>query len=366
MEKGIEKRAPFDLIRYANCWEDADTLLSALKPEVGKRYLSIASSGDNTFAILSRLPSLVLAVDLSQAQIACAELRKAAFLNLSYEQVLEFLGVREGKFYRESTYRVLRKGLSWESRDFWDHHPDLIRRGIIHVGKFESYFALFRRWVLPLIHNGKKVKELLKDKTEPERKAFYEKKWNTWLWQLFFRIFFSRTVMGRLGRDPEFFRYVEQDVAARILERAQYALTVLPTYENPYLEYILTGNFRNSLPLYLRRDRFKFIRQNLDKLVLFRGDLGRALETYGDLRFHGCNLSDIFEYMSDPEYEAELERIIGACEPGARLVYWNMLAERSCPPSFADRIRSLHEEAKELFSEDKAFFYKALIVEEVR
>ena len=29
-----------------------------------------------------------------------------------------------------------------------------------------------------------------------------------------FRMFFSRTVMGRFGRDPSFFRYVEGDVAA--------------------------------------------------------------------------------------------------------------------------------------------------------
>ncbi len=32
--------------------------------------------------------------------------------------------------------------------------------------------------------------------------------------------------MGRLGRDPEFFRYVEGSVAERILERVEYALTV--------------------------------------------------------------------------------------------------------------------------------------------
>lgn len=30
MNDRIEDRARFDLIRYANCWEDADTLLQAI------------------------------------------------------------------------------------------------------------------------------------------------------------------------------------------------------------------------------------------------------------------------------------------------------------------------------------------------
>ena len=55
-------------------------------------------------------------------------------------------------------------------------------------------------------------------------------------------MFFSRTVMGRLGRDPEFFRYVETDVAASILDRTRHALSVLDPAQNPYVYWILTGN----------------------------------------------------------------------------------------------------------------------------
>ena len=35
-----------------------------------------------------------------------------------------------------------------------------------------------------------------------ERRAFYDEQWDTWRWRLLFRVFFSRFVMGRLGRDP--------------------------------------------------------------------------------------------------------------------------------------------------------------------
>ena len=83
-------------ILYSNCWEDADVVLAALKIKQGGKYLSISSAGDNTLSILSQGPSLVVAVDINDAQIASLELRREAFLRLPYEAVLQFLGVKDG------------------------------------------------------------------------------------------------------------------------------------------------------------------------------------------------------------------------------------------------------------------------------
>ena len=89
----IEHRADFGLIRYANCWEDADILCEALAAEPGKRVLSIASAGDNALALLAT-GCEVVAADLSPAQLACVELRSASFRRLEYDELLAFLGVR--------------------------------------------------------------------------------------------------------------------------------------------------------------------------------------------------------------------------------------------------------------------------------
>jgi len=363
MGEAIEERVRFDSVRYANCWEDADILLKALEIKAGGTYLSVASAGDNAFSILSCNPSLVIAVDISGAQLACVELRKAAFLNLSYGETLQFLGVRE-RLDRIGIYTKLAASLSPEARQFWDGHPESLRRGIIHDGKFEGYFGLFRTRVIPLIHRRATVSTLLAKKELSSRIAFYDKRWNTLRWRLLFRIFASRYVMGHLGRDPEFFRYVEGDVASRILKRAEYALTILPTHNNPYLEYILTGNFMHSLPFYLRENNFEAIRKNLGKLVLFKGNVIHALEAHRGLKFDGFNLSDIFEYMSYNDYVANLDRIIKASKGGARLVYWNMLADRKPSEEFRNRLEDLDEFAGELFMMDKAFFYKALRIEQ--
>jgi len=360
-EKSIENRARFDIIRYASCWEDADVLIKALDVKEGGAYLSIASAGDNSLSLLSKSPSLVLAIDINPVQLACVEIRKAAFKNLSYEEVLEFLGVNE-TVDRGSLYQRLRGDLSLEAQSFWDKHPAFIEKGIIHTGKFENYFRLFRERILPLIHNHKEVESLLSFHNPNERTVFYNEKWNTFRWKLLFKIFFSRKMMGKLGRDPEFFKYVETDVASRIFKRAEYALTVLPADTNPYLEYILTGNFKNSLPFYLRRENFNAIRDNLDKLVIFKGNLRQACQRNPEMKFDGFNLSDIFEYMSHDQYKEEMTQILEFSKPGARFVYWNMLAERKNAQGMDKKIKSLDSEANELFKHDKAFFYKALII----
>ena len=81
-----------------------------------------------------------------------------------------------------------------------------------------------------------------------------------------FRFFFSRAVMGRMGRDPAFFDYVEGRVADRILGRARHALTALDPAANPYLQWILLGHHGTALPYALRPETFEAIRANLDRL----------------------------------------------------------------------------------------------------
>jgi S-adenosylmethionine-diacylglycerol 3-amino-3-carboxypropyl transferase len=363
MPDRIEERARFDLVRYANVWEDAEVLCSALAPAAGRRMLSIASAGDNAFALLAA-GAEVVAADLSPAQLALVELKRAAIRRLGYEEVLAFLGIQCGAEDRRSVYEQLERDLPASTRSFFRERLDAIAVGVLHDGKFEGYFRLFRERVLPLIHRRKTVVALLDEKDEEARKAFYRRTWNNLRWRLLFRVFFSRFAMGRLGRDPEFFRYVEGSVAERILARTEYALTVLPGYANPYMEYILTGNFRRALPLYLRPEVFPELKRNLDKLTLFEGPIEEAALAHRGAGFDGFNLSDLFEYLDEPASAAVYGRLLETARPGARFAYWNMLVPRRLAAAFPGRVRPLDAEARELFARDLAFFYSAFVLEE--
>jgi S-adenosylmethionine-diacylglycerol 3-amino-3-carboxypropyl transferase len=362
--QGVQHKAQFDFIRYANCWEDADVLLEAMAVRAQGCYLSIASAGDNTLSLLTRNPAAVIAVDLNPAQLACLSLRQAAFMALDHERLLQFLGIHEG-LERQLTYHRLRGLLSREVRIFWDSCPELIRHGVIHSGKFEQYFRMFRRRILPLAHGRRQVQTLLNLEDRESRREFYQRTWNNWPWRVIFKIFFSQWVMGRWGRDPAFFQYVKGDVARKIRHRAEYALTELPTHKNPYLEYILTGNYRRCLPHYLRPENFEAIRSNLHKLIFVQGDIRDVFQQYPDYHFDGMNLSDIFEYMGEEEYGQLMQDICRHMSRGGRLVYWNMLVDRRCPMSLHQNVVPREDLAAVLFERDKAFFYKALVIEEV-
>ncbi|HEV2852293.1 MAG TPA: DUF3419 family protein [Thermoanaerobaculia bacterium] len=363
MPDRIEHRARFDLVRYANVWEDAEVLRSALAPGPGKRILSIASAGDNAFALLAA-GAEVVAADLSPAQLALVELKRAAIRRLSHEETLSFLGVRGSGRDRRAVYEELERDLPGRARDFWRERQDEVAGGVIHHGKFESYFRLFRERVLPLIHRRRTVLGLLEARDEAGRREFYETRWNNLRWRLLFRVFFSRFAMGRLGRDPEFFRYVEGSVAERILGRTRHALTTLPAHTNPYMEYILTGSFNRALPLYLRPEVFADLKRNLDRLTLFEGPIEKAAEVHRDGGFDGFNLSDIFEYLDPPASAGVYGRLLETARPGARFAYWNLLVPRRLAQAFPGRVRSLDEEAKALFAQDLAFFYSAFVLEE--
>ncbi len=359
----VRELAAWDLVRYASVWEDADILCEALAPLArGARLLSIASAGDNVLALLTLQPAEVVAVDLSGAQLACLELRMAAFRRLEPAGVSSFLGVSSSTD-RSSVYRSLRGDLGADARAYWDAHPKDIAAGILHAGRFERYLQLFRRRVLPWVHSRATVMALREPRSIEAQRSFYRERWDTWRWRTMFRVFFSRFVMGRLGRDPAFFSHVEGAVGARILERSRHALIEIPTTSNPYLAYIVTGNFApEALPRYLRAEHHAAIRSGLDRVRLVRGGItSAATGTFG-----GFNLSDLFEYMDDGEHARTYERLLESAIPGARLVYWNMLVPRGIPMAFAGRVEPLDALAAALHARDRAWFYSRLHVDEVR
>lgn len=358
------EHADFSRIRYAQCWEDADVLIGALQPRPGQVGVSIASGGENTLALLASGPARVVALDLSPAQIACLELKVAAFRELGHYQLLQLIGSEPGTNRRE-LYRRCRIQLSPDARRFWDSRGEWIDEGVGSAGKFERYFELFRRRVLPLVHRRATINRLLEGGTCEEREAFYREHWDTWRWRAMFRLFFSRAVMGRLGRDPSFFRYVEGAVADRILERTRHALTRLNPAENPYLQWILTGRHTSALPYALRPEHFETIRDHLDRLEWQCASVEDFLGASGEGAVDWFNLSDIFEYMSSDRTRHVLTSIARSARPGARLAYWNTLVPRSRPEALADTLRPLGDLAHRLHRADKAFFYSAFVVEEV-
>ena len=170
--------------------------------------------GDNALALLTLDPAEVAAVDLSAAQIACLELRIASFRELEHDERVAFLGVTP-RPDRAAVYARLRGRLSRAARvrsgtrtptgDRRRRDP----RAASSSATFISSAAGCCRWS---IRAAPSTTCCAPGSVEDQR-AFYRARWDTWRWRALFRVFFSRAVMGRLGRDPEFFAGVEGPVA---------------------------------------------------------------------------------------------------------------------------------------------------------
>ena len=363
----ISSKAEFSFIRYAQCWEDADILLEALNPRPGEHYISIASGGENSFSILAG-GAAVTAVDLSLPQLAVTDLKRVCYKRLDYETFLAFIGVREMESRWELYHSELRPLVQKEYRGWLDNNLTLIKEGIIHAGKFEHYFGLFRKKMLRLVHKSSTIEALLAGNTnKAAREEFHDNRWDNARYKIMFQIFFSRKVMGRHGRDEAFFNHVDGDVASRIKRRVRTGLIEVNGPDNPYLSYILTGNYREALPHALRRESFDAIKANIDNITLRAASLEAVLDEFDDESIAGYNLSDIFEYMSSGQMDELYERLLLKAAPRARLAYWNMLGPRMANRKlFSGRVRGLYKTASDLHKTDKAFFYSRFIIEEKR
>ncbi len=346
-----------DIIKYANCWEDADLLLASVPSVARGHFLSIASGGDNSFALLLKDPKQLIMVDMNVVQLYLCELKIAAFLNLSYSEMLAFIGVHPSG-NRTDVYHQIKKTMSLAAQRYWNSQLQKIEDGIIHAGKFERYFKLFRTKVLPWIHSRKQIETLLEKKSPEAQLRFYHEVWNSWSWRFMFRLFFSKAVMGRFGRTKEYLRQVEVPVAEFIFNQADRHLKSVDAQSNYFLHFIFTGEFKVNLPPYLREENFEAIRENLNCISLIHGTAEEAFIQQPGLDFF--NLSNIFEYMDKMQFEKFESAIRPKINTGGVVSYWNLMVDRR----FSD-LDAKHYQRKIFDLTDNGFFYKRFVSEQV-
>lgn len=367
MNSEISTKASFEDIRYAQLWEDADVLTTALgtKPGYESRatLVSICSAGDNALAMLMLDPERVVVLDLSQAQIECLNLRIGAYRNLEHPEFLELMGSRASTRRAALLAKAL-VGTSEATQTFWQaRQGDVVAFGAGGCGKFERYFRLFKNRILPFVHSRQTVDAIFQPREPEARRDFLEKRWNSWRWKLMMSLFFSRFAMGRLGRDKAFFDQVDGSVAAHVQRRLSHAAVNCDPAQNPYLYWIMNACHGEHLPMAWRAENYEIIRDRLDRLDIRHGALEAFVAT-GE-KADGFNLSDIFEYMSPEVFEAVYGDILKAANPGARLVYWNMMVPRRVPPAHAHQVTTQSKVEAAGKATDKAFFYSDFVVEDV-
>lgn len=366
LRSGFSGSKVFRDILYAQCWEDPeiDRIAFSIKPE--DTVFSVTSGGCNALSFLIDDPKKVICLDHSRYQNFLLSLKMNAFKTLSYDELLEFLGVRKSD-KRPELYETIKQFLPEEEQLYWNSKSRDISRGIIHCGRYERYMHLLKRLFRILI--GKRViNELYSTTTSDQREILFAKKWDNFRWRLFCRIFLSRRFASMLF-DKAFYRYLDRDFSFEKYYRSavKRAVTKLPLKENHFLAYILFGNYyQNYFPVYLRKENYDLIRDRLGRIEIVTSGCQDYFRSLPEGSISKLNFTNIFEWMSADEFSSLLNETIRVAANGAILTYRNHLVTRKRPERLADQIIPDEKLSSELHEKDLSFIYKAYVVEQIK
>ncbi len=364
-KKSFSRSKVFRDVLYAQCWEDPELDRIAFKIKPGDTVFSITSGGCNALAFLVDDPERVICLDMNKYQNYLLRLKISAFKSLSYNELLEFMGVHPSE-RRLRLFEKIKPLLNDHEQSYWSTKGSDIERGIIHCGRYERYMHLLSR-LFSLLVGRSVIRRLYDTSGREERLDLFEKRWENLRWRWFCRIFLSRAFASMLF-DKAFYRYLEPGFSFEKYYRARVrkAVTELPLEQNYFLAYILLGNYyKDNLPVYLKRENYDIIRKRADRINIITSgclDYFRILETGTISRF---NFTNIFEWMAPDEFSTLLKETIRVARNGAIITYRNHLVTRKRPESLADQIYPDEKLSAELNGRDLSFIYKAYVVEQI-
>lgn len=326
-----------------------------------RSVLSILSGGDNTFSMLVNDPERITGIDFTIEQLYLSMIKLEAIKHLDRNAMLGFLGiVADGN--RIDKYRGFRETLTPECRSFWDNNLPAIDRGLVFIGRFDRYFSYFSKYIVPMLFSSRKIRKMLLPMKTVDRRAFYYNHWNSTQFRVVMKLFFSYFAMSRLGRERSFFTYAEGSVTEHIRKQVDYTLSGINAEKNPYLDYILNGNYKYTLPFYLRKSNYKRIRNNAGCISMHHMDIS-DIGNLG-MKFNYYNLSDIFEYMDENTFNSIYGILLNNASQYARFVYWNMMVDRKLPEQYKAFVVQRKSIAHRYYLQNRAFFYRHLNVED--
>jgi len=276
--------------------------------------------------------------------------------------IMPFLTVTSRMLLKETTSLIL----SIPARVYWDGHTDIISQGVIYGGKLEKYFQVWQKEHLAKIHSVETIEHLLTLNDCREQKEFFEKEWATPLFEENFKQYFGNYNLQK-GRDPALFKYVEMEAGTYFYNRFKYICTALPIQGNYYLEFFLTSQYRDLQKAhpYLQESNYLLLRSQLDKVQLVNTDLESFLSQAEPEQFSKANLSNLFEYISEENAAYLLELMHPAFRKGGRIAYWNLMVSRSRPETLANKFEPHKTLSQTLWQQDKSWFYRDFVVEEI-
>jgi S-adenosylmethionine-diacylglycerol 3-amino-3-carboxypropyl transferase len=355
---------------YSNVWEDPELNRVSLKVKPGENVLSITSGGCNSLCLLLEDPGKLISIDLNPAQLAMLELKRAAIMELEYDDFIEVLGVPFYKKpstkpaeYRIELYNKIKKHMPAYAVEFWDDNLQIIKDGVMMCGKVEKFFAFYRK-ILTWLYGEKEFLKLFQAKDLAEQqevyKNFRKKKWNA-----LHRLLLNRTILS-LVKGAHSFAMVEfEDFAGNLNGKRTLGMTRFFNPDNYFMTLMLLGGHYNETGMspYLLRENYPKLQKNIGVLEIYKGTIGDVLKKDGPGSYDKFNLSNIFEWMTNEIFNGIIDEVLQLARPGARMAWrYTLASPRALDEENSSKLVYEPELSDELFKQDRAFIYESFHV----
>ncbi|MBF0499775.1 MAG: DUF3419 family protein [Candidatus Riflebacteria bacterium] len=358
------------VVVYSNVWEDPELNRQSLRVKPGESVLSITSGGCNSLCLLLEDPSRVVSIDHNPAQLAMLEYKRAAIMELDYEDFLESIGT---PFYRKPTlrppddrvklYQRIKKHMPVYATDFWDSQTDLIRKGIFMCGNVEHFFALYRK-MLGWLYDFSTIEKFFAFPNLIEQQRYYGEL-NKKRWRFLNSCLLNHTVLSMVKGQHSFAMVQDKDLSKNLSRKIEFGMTHFFNPDNYFMALMLLGGHfsRQAMSPYMLEKNFSTMKRNINRLDIYLGTCGDVLKKYGRASFDKLNLSNIFEWMDHDLFNGVIRDCIELMRPFGRMAWRYTLAKPRLLDEANQRfLISEPELAGRLLQIDRSFIYESFHV----
>lgn len=354
---------------YSNVWEDPELNRQSLQVRPGDSVLSITSGGCNSLCLLLDDPERVVSIDLNPAQLAMLEFKRAAIMELDYEDFLAsmgtpFFGQDLGPAERRlALYDRIKHLMPQYARDFWEENRDIIGRGIFMCGKVEAFFRFYVR-ILKLMYEWDKIEDLFRcPDLEAQRKMY--KVFKKRKWRFLNSMLLNKFVLSIVKGAHSFAKVEDPDLASNLSRKIDKGMTDFFNPDNFFMALMLLGGHysRKAMSPYLLEENYPKMKANIGRLEVYMGTVNDVLNKYGPQSFDRLNMSNIFEWMDHDFFNGVINDMVTLSRPGTRMAWRYTLARpRQLDATNQARLVSEPELARRLFDIDRSFIYESFHV----
>jgi len=320
---------------YNTCWEDPRLDRQVLNFSSADRVVVITSAGCNALDYLLAGAGHVHAVDVNSRQNALLELKRAAILELSYEDLFSMFGRGVLQDYRKVYDDKLRQHLTSEARQFWDSKISFFAgtgwQKSFYFRGTSGFFAKLVNFYIDRIPDLRgALGQLFSTDSLEEQSALYYSKVKPRFWGPLVRWVVGRdSTLALLGVPRSQRMEVDTQYPGGIVKFIEDCLDAvfgsLSLRDNYFWRLYVFGAYsEDCCPEYLKRENHERLKKLVDNQIsTHTGTLTDFLNTRdGDVtRFI---LLDHMDWLSAAKLDAlrdEWQAIIKAAKKGARIIW---------------------------------------------